>query len=269
MRRAGSAAARLTIGEARLFTRRRGLVKAVLFDAYGTLFHYERARLRRVFDRIVRGQALEIDAGTLFGCWDDRESEFRKRRVRRDGKGEWRQEQPFRSYRDVWAECFREAFRGTGVASGDPDAATEALVSDLIGREVFSETAAALDALRERVTVGVVSNADERFLYGTLAYNGLEFGVVVFSERERVYKPHPLLFERALRRIGAEPHEVIYVGDSPVEDVEGTNGAGMLSVWVNRDGADWPLGDEVRPTHEVPDLLGLVNIVDSRSGAVI
>ena len=238
----------------------------MLLDAYGTLFHYERARLLGVFERIVREQALEVGPAVLFDRWTVHESQFRTQRVRRDEHGRWRQEQPFRSYADVWTDCFRRAFHETGVPSGDLTAAIEALVADLVAREVFPETRAALGALRERVSlVAVASNADGRFLQGTLARNRLEFPVVVFSEAERVYKPHPLFFERVLERIGAQPDEVIYAGDSPLEDVQGSVGAGMTAVWVNRGGADWPLGDGPRPDHEVQDLLGIVGIVDARA----
>ncbi len=242
-------------------------VKAVLLDAYGTLFHYERARLRAVFEQIVHDQTLAVDPGGLFDHWGEHESEFRRRRVQRDALGGWRQERPFRSYTDVWMQCFRQGFRETGAMSGDPRAATKTLIVDLIEREVFPEVSEALTALRERVTVGLVSNADERFLGGTLAHNGLEFDIVVFSEQERVYKPHPALFERALERLDLRPDEVMYAGDSPIEDVEGASDAGIPSVWVNRDGSDWPLGEEVQPTYEVADLLGLVDIVGSRGGA--
>jgi FMN phosphatase YigB (HAD superfamily) len=36
------------------------------------------------------------------------------------------------------------------------------------------------------------------------------------------------------------PDEVIYVGDDPLLDVEGSRAAGMVPVWMNRDGAAWP-----------------------------
>jgi 2-haloalkanoic acid dehalogenase type II len=237
-----------------------------LLDAYGTLFHYERARLGHVFQTIAEIQKLETDPDRLFERWTQQETAFRRRRVYRDEEGEWHRQEPFRPYKAAWTECFVTAFRETGLARGDPAAAVETLIRDLMDREAFAETMTALDALRARVQVGILSNADERFLTATLAHNGIEFETMVCSEQEKVYKPHPLLFERALERLDLEPSEVIYAGDSPTEDIVGATAAGIVSVWVNRDGADWPLSEEERPSHEVTDLLGLVDIVSARVG---
>ncbi len=246
--------------------RRRGQVRAVLLDAYGTLFHYERARLGRVFRTIVEAQKLDIDPDRLFEQWTQHETAFRRRRVHRDEEGTWHRDMPFRPYKAAWTECFVKAFRETDVGRGDPAAAVETLIRDLMTREVFAETRPALDALRARVQVGILSNADERFLVGTLAHNEIEFETIVYSEHEMVYKPHPLLFERALKRLDAEPSEVIFAGDSPTEDIVGAGAAGMVSIWVNREGTDWPLSESERPDHEVADLLGLVDIVSARVG---
>ncbi len=249
--------------------RHRGQVRAVLLDAYGTLFHYERARLGRVFRTIVEIQKLDTDPDRLFDYWTQHETAFRRRRVHRDEHGTWHREEPFRPYDAAWTECFVMAFRETEVTGGDPAAAVETLIRDLMTREVFAETRTALDELRARVPVGILSNADERFLAGTLAHNEIEFETIVYSEHEKLYKPHPLLFERGLKRLGVEPSEVIYAGDSPTEDIVGATAAGIVSVWVNRDGTDWPLSEQERPNHEVTDLLGLVDIVSARIGGAV
>jgi 2-haloalkanoic acid dehalogenase type II len=142
------------------------------------------------------------------------------------------------------------------------------MLADLHTREVYREVPQALEALRARVPLVLLSNADAVFLFRTLEHNDVAFDIVVYSEEERVYKPHPRIFQRVLERIGAEPHEVLYVGDSPTEDVVGAGAVGIPTVWVNRTGEDWPLSQESRPTHEVPDLLGLIDVVTSRSGVI-
>ena len=42
-------------------------------------------------------------------------------------------------------------------------------------------------------------------------------------------------------RLGAEPHEVMYIGDNYEKDMLGALGAGLRAVWVNR-------SDKVQPT---------------------
>jgi len=65
---------------------------------------------------------------------------------------------------------------------------------------------------------------------------------------------------RALERLGVEPHDVLHVGDSDVDDVRGAKGAGMKVAWVNRDRrprrADVPPPDfEIADLTELPALL--------------
>lgn len=55
--------------------------------------------------------------------------------------------------------------------------------------------------------------------------------VILISEAEGLRKPDPAIFARALERCSAAPHEALYVGDHPRDDVEGARSAGLLAVW--------------------------------------
>jgi len=60
-------------------------------------------------------------------------------------------------------------------------------------------------------------------------FDGLMRSVVVSSE-EGWRKPHPSLFEKALRELSVAPHEAVFVGDSPLHDVGGASAVGMRTV---------------------------------------
>lgn len=64
------------------------------------------------------------------------------------------------------------------------------------------------------------------------------------------------MFTRALEQFGLQPHEVLHVGDSEVDDVKGAKAAGLSVVWVNRDGRSRRT-DGPAPDFEIPDLTGL------------
>ena len=244
-----------------------GRLRAVILDAYGTLFHYEREKLLTVFQSIVSTYGLSVDADVFLERWRIHESAFRSARVfQKDG--EWRTSETFVSYQEAWATCFHKAYADLGISGGPEEEGVSMMLADLHRREVYVEVLQALEALRARVPLVLLSNAGAPFLFRTLEHNGLAFEIVVYSEEERVYKPHPRIFQRALERIGAEAHEVLYVGDSPTEDVVGATAVGIPTVWINRTEEEWPLSQESRPTHEVPDLLGLIDVVTSRSGVV-
>ena len=58
-------------------------------------------------------------------------------------------------------------------------------------------------------------------------------------------KPHPAIFDHALRLLDARPEEAIFVGDNPVADIAGAQAAGLQAV--------------LRVTHPVPPMLsGLI-----------
>ena len=79
-------------------------------------------------------------------------------------------------------------------------------------------------------------------------------------EAVRAYKPHPLLFQRALDQLGLRADNVLHVGDSEIDDVQGAKAAGLPVAWVNRDGRprrpDVPPPDfEIRDLKELPAIL--------------
>ena len=68
-------------------------------------------------------------------------------------------------------------------------------------------------------------------------------------------------FEAVQRKLGVFPGNLVMVGDSWTDDVEGAVNAGWTAVWVNREGAPRPAHDvealiyEVRTLDRLPDLI--------------
>ena len=76
------------------------------------------------------------------------------------------------------------------------------------------------------------------------------FDVVVGAEDTQRHKPHPDPILEALRRLGVEPGEAAYVGDSPF-DVQAAKAAGVRAVAVT-----WGrIHDEDRLAREEPDVI--------------
>ena len=76
----------------------------------------------------------------------------------------------------------------------------------------------------------------------------------------RAYKPNRLVFQKALERLGLQPHDVLHVGDSDVDDVKGAQAAGLRVAWVNRDGRSRH-SDVPEPDFEISDLTGLLTLL--------
>jgi putative hydrolase of the HAD superfamily len=140
--------------------------------------------------------------------------------------------------RDRCAEVFQAALHGPARAS-DPARMREALLAGLRFR-AFDEVPGVLRALREQgARLVVVSNWDVS-LHGVLRETGLDglLDGVLTSAEERISKPDPRIFERALTLAdGATPEQTWHVGDDLVADVGGAQAAGITPVLVDRDGS--------------------------------
>ena len=77
-------------------------------------------------------------------------------------------------------------------------------------------------------------------------------------------KPHPSIFEAALRKAGVTPDESVMVGDSLAHDIAGARRIGMRGVLVARSRVPDALPDDVfviRTPRELPPLLGISGVV--------
>ncbi len=100
---------------------------------------------------------------------------------------------------------------------------------------VHTGTMEALHALHEAgFLLGCVTNtlADDATIRTMLRNHGVLdlMRSVVVSSDEGYRKPHPSLFEKAMREIGVSAEESVFVGDSPYHDVAGAKAIGMRAV---------------------------------------
>ena len=70
-----------------------------------------------------------------------------------------------------------------------------------------------------------------------------------------MHKPDPEIFRRAAARLGVSCESCIYVGDHPVNDIQGAKSAGMRPVYINAFGSD------VHP-EDVPEISSLSQLLD-------
>lgn len=50
-------------------------------------------------------------------------------------------------------------------------------------------------------------------------------------------KPHPVPFRMLAERLGVAPEACVFVGDRPIDDIQGAVGVGMRAVWIANDHA--------------------------------
>ena len=104
--------------------------------------------------------------------------------------------------------------------------------------QILPGTRDALERLRQEYGIAVISNADGR-IDSVLQRCGIVdcFANITDSGIVGQEKPHPAIFEAALREMKADPGESLYVGDVYCVDYVGARNAGMQAVLFDVAGA--------------------------------
>lgn len=114
---------------------------------------------------------------------------------------------------------------------------------------VFPEVQPTLEFLANHYRLGVITNGNADV--GRLGLADY-FHFTLCAEDLGVGKPDPQPFEEALRRSGIAAGEAVHVGDHPLDDIAGAQGAGMRAVWFNPRGVAW--SGQGRPDAEIRSL---------------
>ncbi|MCB1789479.1 MAG: HAD family hydrolase [Gammaproteobacteria bacterium] len=118
----------------------------------------------------------------------------------------------------------------------------------------YDEVVAALARLRARFTLVSVTNGNSQIEHTPLHAS---FDHSLTAAEVGAAKPDPAMFHVASRRSGVPLSAFLHVGDDPARDVQAARELGLSTVWVNRDGREWPADIAVADL-EVDDLTGLV-----------
>ncbi|MBM6646728.1 HAD family hydrolase [Bacillus sp. RIT 809] len=117
-----------------------------------------------------------------------------------------------------------------------------------------------LQQLKQRnIKIGIITNGFTEFQMSNLrALNVHTYtNTILVSEAERIKKPHPEIFQRALQKLNVKAEECLYVGDHPENDVLGSEQVGILGVWKR----DLFLGD-FEHSRVVDDLLEVLSFLE-------
>jgi putative hydrolase of the HAD superfamily len=119
---------------------------------------------------------------------------------------------------------------------------------------LYDDAADALAQLSARYPLASVSNGNADLSRLSLMQH---FVGQVSARAVGVAKPDARIFQHAAALLGVPANAIAHVGDDPEMDVLGARSAGFYSVWLNRDGAPWPLDEHERPHLEIRTLAEL------------
>ncbi len=167
----------------------------------------------------------------------------------------WRTRRNFQHRLEDWEVIVRKTFAGL-CDSSDFFPSVYRRFSEADVWRVYDDVFPALDALAsQEVRLALISNWDER-LRPLLKQLRLDryFETAVISCEVAFTKPSPVIFEEAARKLGVAPENVLHVGDSLEEDVEGARSAGFQALLIDR-------REETQPPDRVASLKELEFLV--------
>jgi HAD superfamily hydrolase (TIGR01549 family) len=205
-------------------------VKAIVFDFIGTLCELVSYSLEeaedKMFTSLVRN-GYNLEHESFFKAYDEAHQKYR----------EIRYEQLVEVANTVWIS---EALNSLGHTTSPEDegikTAVTAFFEDyLTALKLRPSARSTLKKLCQEYKLGLISN----YTHSPLIYAALRklqidkfFDVVVVSEAVGWRKPSPRIFQEVLRRLRLRADEVVFVGDTPLEDILGARRMGMHTVFI-------------------------------------
>jgi putative hydrolase of the HAD superfamily len=207
------------------------VIRAILFDAAGTLFHLTKT-VGEHYAYVGHEVGLNLDAQQLERAFHAAWQQMPRRPAidgprENDDKGWWREivgrvfDQVAPSLneldRDNFFEVAYEHFAEAGVW------------------KLFPEVLDVLEQLQERFQLAVISNFDGRlrFILQNLGISKY-FAHVFISSELGADKPDPEIFRRALKIMHRDAKDVLQVGDDPERDWKAAKEAGLLAFELDR-----------------------------------
>jgi 2-haloacid dehalogenase len=123
-----------------------------------------------------------------------------------------------------------------------------ALVDHIVRLRPFPEVPAALDRLRTRYRLVVLSNGDPDMLENARQYHGVAFEQVISVAAANSFKPHVATYTKAAEILGVRMDQVLFIANHAFDCV-GAKAAGMRTAFIDR--RQRPFG----ATPHQPDLL--------------
>ena len=216
--------------------------KAIIFDAYGTLFDVN--------------SAAEKSKNKIGDKWEAFANYWRTTQL----EYTWLRSLMHR-HKDFWQITEDSLDKSMKVFNINKDMKTE-LLNLYKKLSPFSEVKETLENLKKKeMKLSILSNGTPELLNELVVSNKLDaiFDDIFSIEEVRIYKPDSKVYDLPVNKYKIKPNEIIFLSAN-TWDVSGGGNYGYNSVWVNRNNAVFDNLD-YKPFKEIKSLQQLLDIV--------
>ncbi|MDR5805452.1 MULTISPECIES: haloacid dehalogenase type II [unclassified Caballeronia] len=201
--------------------------RAVIFDAYGTLFDVH--SVVSVAEQLFPGKGEPLSQ-----LWRQKQIEYTQLRTLADPSGSH-----YAPFWDITIDALRHAAARLGLADALTSAAEKRLMDEYACLSAFPDTVTALKQWRERagIPLAILSNGNPPMLDIAIKSAGMTglFDHVLSVDAVRAYKPAAAAYELGTRAFGVAAREIVFVSSNGW-DIAGATWFGYTTFWINRAG---------------------------------
>jgi 2-haloacid dehalogenase len=191
-------------------------IKAVVFDAYGTLYDIQSVAA-------VTEDAFPGYGDIITQVWRIKQLEYSWLRslMRR-----------YEDFSVITRESLAYTIRLLGLKHDA--AAFERIMDKYLHLDLYPDALSALASLKDR-KLAIISNGSSDMLNGLVRNSGLDrvLDATISVDQKRVFKPAPEAYTLIETRLGMRPDEVLFVSSNPW-DVCGAKAFGLNVAWIER-----------------------------------
>jgi 2-haloacid dehalogenase len=193
--------------------------RAIVFDAYGTLFdvHSVVAAAEQLFPG--HGAALST-------LWRQKQIEYTQLRTLGDR---------YAPFWDVTLDALRHAAARLALSDALTGTAEKRLMDEYACLSAFPDTVPALKTLREKCPLAILSNGNPPMLDIAVKSAGMAglFDHVLSVDAVRVYKPAAAAYDLGTRAFNTSARDIVFVSSNGW-DIAGASWFGYTTFWINR-----------------------------------
>ncbi|MCA1011500.1 haloacid dehalogenase type II [Halobacillus halophilus] len=192
------------------------MIKALVFDAYGTLFDVH--SVGKECNEIFPDKGDDISQS-----WRKKQLEyfFLRQLVER-----------YKPFDEVTKDALNYACKENGVELSEEN--EERLMNAYLKLELFEEVESVLKELSDKKLV-VFSNGSVNMIDPLVEQSSINeyIGEVISADEIKQYKPTPAAYNHALERLDVKREEVLFMSSNPW-DIIGAKSFGFNTAWINR-----------------------------------
>lgn len=215
--------------------------KLLIFDAYGTLISTGNGSLEAT-KKILELQEKEIDATIFYHDW----KKYHRKHIDESNDSYFVCEQ------EIFSKDLKVLYEQYQI-SRPYEEDVKIMLDSLEGRKVFPEVIKTVEQLKKYYRVVIGSTTDTEPLLRNMKSNSLVVDKVYTSEMIEKYKPDKYFYQYILQCEGYEPSEVVFIGDSLRDDIEGPKTIGISTILVDRM-SRFDMSENIHPDYIVKDI---------------